>query len=107
MKGGSNDTKSLSEFKPSTEYRKKSKASIEYRKLAGILVGKKYKDESMNNARDKIIETLSEYKIFNRELLTIDITNMFQIKEIDVNNMLEDMEKRGRIKLMKDRIELI
>ncbi|MBS3096603.1 hypothetical protein J4480_04140 [Candidatus Woesearchaeota archaeon] len=72
-----------------------------------VKIAKQSQDESMNNARDKIIETLSEYKIFNRELLTIDITNMFQIKEIDVNNMLEDMEKRGRIKLMKDRIELI
>jgi septum site-determining protein MinD len=35
--------KSLSEFTPSTRYKPKSNASIEYKKLAATLIGEKYK----------------------------------------------------------------
>jgi len=38
-----NALKSLSEFKPLTSHKPKSKASIEYKKLAGVLVGEKHK----------------------------------------------------------------
>ena len=38
-----NVLKALSEFTPSTNYKPKSEASIEYKKLAAILIGEKYK----------------------------------------------------------------
>lgn len=38
-----NVLKALADFKPYTEYKKKSKGAEEYRKLAAVLVGKKYK----------------------------------------------------------------
>ncbi len=38
-----NVLKALSEFTPSVEHRPKSKSSEEYKKLAGVLVGEKYK----------------------------------------------------------------
>ncbi|MEK6898390.1 MAG: AAA family ATPase [Nanoarchaeota archaeon] len=41
--------KSLSNFSPYTSYRKNSKGSVEYRKLAGILVGEKYNPFSLRN----------------------------------------------------------
>jgi len=37
-----NVLKALSEFTPSTTYKPRSKASVEYRKLAGTLIGEKY-----------------------------------------------------------------
>jgi len=37
-----NVLKALSEFSPSTEHKPKSKASIEYKKLAAVLIGEKY-----------------------------------------------------------------
>src|SRR3989344_5905846 len=63
-----NFQKSLSEFKPSTEYKKKSKASIEYRKLAGILVGKKYKDESFFNKAKNFFKIPPKKQEINREI---------------------------------------
>ena len=44
-----NVLKSLSVFTPSTSYRPKSKASIEYKKLAGVLVGEKHKPFDLKN----------------------------------------------------------
>tara|TARA_Y100000310_G_C20702899_1_gene831652 strand:- start:3238 stop:4029 length:792 start_codon:yes stop_codon:yes gene_type:complete len=41
--------KSLSEFKPLTSHKPNSKASIEYKKLAGVLVGQKYKPFNLKN----------------------------------------------------------
>ena len=37
-----NILKALSEFTPSTAYKPKSRASVEYKKLAGMLIGEKY-----------------------------------------------------------------
>ena len=44
-----NVLKSLSKFTPSTTHKPNSKASNEYKKLAGVLVGKKYKPFSLRN----------------------------------------------------------
>ena len=44
-----NILKSLSKFIPSTSHKPKSKASIEYKKLAGVLVGEKHKPFSIRN----------------------------------------------------------
>jgi len=44
-----NVLRSLSEFTPSTTHKPNSKASNEYKKLAGVLVGKKYKPFSLRN----------------------------------------------------------
>ena len=44
-----NILKSLSKFTPSTSYKPKSKASIEYKKLAGVLVGEKHKPFDLRN----------------------------------------------------------
>jgi len=44
-----NVLKSLSRFEPSTSYKPKSKASIEYKKLAGVLVGEKHKPFGLKN----------------------------------------------------------
>jgi septum site-determining protein MinD len=41
--------KSLSKFKPSTEFSPRSEASKEYKKLAATLIGKKYKPFSLKN----------------------------------------------------------
>jgi len=44
-----NVLKSLSKFKPLTKYKPNSKASNEYKKLAGVLVGEKYKPFSLRD----------------------------------------------------------
>lgn len=44
-----NVLKSLSKFTPSTTHKPNSKASNEYKKLAGVLVGKKYKPFSLKD----------------------------------------------------------
>ena len=63
-----NFQKSLSEFKPSTEYRKKSKASVEYRKLAGILVGEKYKDSNWIGDLKNFFKISPKRQEINREI---------------------------------------
>lgn len=44
-----NILKALSKFMPSTSYKPNSEASLEYKKLAGILVGVKYKPKGLRN----------------------------------------------------------
>jgi septum site-determining protein MinD len=44
-----NVIRSLSEFKPSTIYKPKSKGSVEYKKLAAVLTGEKYNPFSLGN----------------------------------------------------------
>ncbi|MFH1325402.1 MAG: AAA family ATPase [archaeon] len=41
--------KALSEFTPYTDYKPKSKGSVEFKKLAGVLAGQKYKPFSLRN----------------------------------------------------------
>ena len=44
-----NVLRALSEFSPSTIYKPKSKGSIEYKKLAAVLIGQKYRPFKLNN----------------------------------------------------------
>ena len=44
-----NVLKAVSKFVPSTSYKPNSKSSVEYKKLAGILVGVKYKPSKLKN----------------------------------------------------------
>ena len=60
-----NVLKSLSEFVPLTSRRPKSKASEEYKKLAGILVGEKYKPSTFKNLFSKITPKKQD---INREI---------------------------------------
>lgn len=59
-----NILRSLSEFKPSTRLNPNSKASAEYKKLAGALIGEKYKTFSM---RDLFKMTPRRHEV-NREI---------------------------------------
>ena len=59
-----NILKSLSKFTPLTSYKPKSKASVEYKKLAGVLVGEKYKT---NNFR-KFFKFTPKRQDINREI---------------------------------------
>ncbi len=59
-----NVLKSLSEFTPSTSHKPKSKGSIEFKKLAGVLIGEKYKPRRF---KDRLRITPKRQEI-NREL---------------------------------------
>ncbi len=63
-----NFQKSLSKSEPSTSHNPKSKASIEYKKLAGILVGKKYKDASLFNRAKNFFKVPPKKQEINREI---------------------------------------
>ncbi|MBI2043027.1 AAA family ATPase [Candidatus Pacearchaeota archaeon] len=63
-----NFQKSLSEFKPTTQYKEKSKASIEFRKLAGILSGEKYLDTSWLNKARNLLKIPPKRQDINREI---------------------------------------
>ncbi len=59
-----NVLKSLSEFTPSTSHKPKSKGSTEFKKLAGVLIGEKYKPRRF---KDRLRITPKRQEI-NREL---------------------------------------
>ncbi len=44
-----NNLKALSKFTPSTSFKPKSNGSKEYRKLAAVLIGEKYKSRNLKN----------------------------------------------------------
>ncbi len=60
-----NVLKSLSNMEPYTTHKPKSKGSIEYKKLAGVLVGQKYKQTKLGNVFRKITPKRQE---INREI---------------------------------------
>lgn len=57
--------KSLSKMKPYTGHKPKSKGSIEYKKLASVLIGQKYKQTKIKNLFKKITPKKQE---INREI---------------------------------------
>lgn len=63
-----NFQKALSEFTPTTKYKEKSKASIEYKKLAGTLIGKKYRDESIGSKIKNLLKIPPKKHEINREI---------------------------------------
>ncbi|MCK5043954.1 AAA family ATPase [Candidatus Pacearchaeota archaeon] len=60
-----NVLRALSEFSPSTIYNPKSKGSIEYKKLAAVLIGQKYKPFKLNN----FLRITPKRQEINREIL--------------------------------------
>ncbi len=60
-----NVLKSLSNMEPYTSHKPKSKGSIEYKKLAGVLVGQKYKETKFAKLSRKITPKRQE---INREI---------------------------------------
>ena len=63
-----NFQKSLSEFKPLTQGKPTSRASIEYRKLAGTLIGKKYLDKSLLHKVKDFLKLPPRKQEINREI---------------------------------------
>lgn len=63
-----NVQKSLSEFEPLTSFKPNSKASKEYKKLAGILVGERYRKFDLKNSMRNLLKIPPKKDEINREL---------------------------------------
>lgn len=70
-------------------------------------IAKQIYANTKDNARVYIMNVLKDFESYDKEELTISLSNQFELSEKEINGILKSLEKDKKIKINKKTIDLV